>query len=316
MQFINQAETTAALKWDDLVGALRDMFIKGCDMPVRHHHDMIVPGETNATMLLMPAWVRGEYIGVKLVNVFPDNAKRGLPAISGNYVLSSGATGEMLAVIDGGELTARRTAAASALASRYLSRKQSSKLLVVGSGRLSTCLAQAHSSQRPIDEVQIWGRDLAKASAVADGLNKLGYNAVPCENLEDGVKKADIISCATLSQKPLIDGRWLKEGAHLDLVGGFRATMREADDNAIKRASVFVDTKGGCLDAGEFCPGDIKDPIESGLLNSADVVDLYQLTRGDHAGRRNDSEITMFKSVGAALEDLAGAILAYKTCSK
>jgi len=313
---IDAAQTANALGWNDLVDALRDMFVAGCEMPVRHHHDMAVPGEANATMLLMPAWVSGEYIGVKLVNVFPDNAKRGLPAISGNYVLSSGTTGEMLAVIDGGELTARRTAAASALASYYLSRKDSNKLLVVGTGRLSACLAQAHSAVRPINEIQIWGRDITKSTVVAKNLCALGYNAQACENLEKGAKQADIVSCATLAQEPIINGSWLKAGAHLDLVGGFRATMREADDNAVKRAHIFVDTKGGCLDAGDFCPGDIKDPIDSGILQPADIVDLYQLTSGEHKGRSGDSDITMFKSVGAALEDLAGAILAYKACVK
>ena len=312
MQIINAEQTAKSLDWHSLINALRAMFIKGCNMPIRHHHNMSVVDGYDATMLIMPAWLDGQYIGVKLVNIFPNNSKYNMTSIHGNYMLSNGKTGEMLAIIDGGELTARRTAAASALASCYLSRKDSKKLLIVGTGRLSINLAMAHSNIRPIDEIKIWGRDFNKAQNIATKLSSLGYNAAPCADLEKAVNKADIISCATLAEKPLINGKWLKYGTHLDLVGGFRASMREADDNAIIRASVFVDTFDGCLNAGEFCPGDIKSPIENGILNADDLVDLFQLTKGQHKGRNHDKEITIFKSVGSALEDLAGAIIAYE----
>ena len=153
MLVLDAAETRSALPWDGLVKALGDMFAKGCVMPVRHHHEVEVPGEADATLLLMPAWQPGAYIGVKMVSVFPGNQTRGLPAIHGSYLLSSGKTGELLAIVDGGELTARRTAAASALAARYLARPDARSMLMVGTGRLSANVIEAHASVRPIREV-------------------------------------------------------------------------------------------------------------------------------------------------------------------
>ncbi|MTI08578.1 bifunctional Delta(1)-pyrroline-2-carboxylate/Delta(1)-piperideine-2-carboxylate reductase [Curvivirga aplysinae] len=313
MKILDEAQTRDALPWKELVEALRDMFEAGCEMPVRHHHDMEVPGETDATLLLMPAWSPGNYVGVKVVSVFPGNMERGLPAIYGNYMLSSGKTGEMLALIDGGELTARRTAAASALAADYLAKKDAKILTIVGTGRLAVNLAQAHSSIRNIEKIQIWGRTFEKAQDLAATLVAQGMPAVGIEDLQEAVETADIVSCCTLSSNPLVKGEWLKEGTHLDLVGAFKPTMRESDDEAIRRASVFVDTVDGATKEG----GDIVQPIADQVMTKEDIcADLYDLTRGKHKGRQNDNEITLFKSVGAALEDLAGAILAYEASNQ
>jgi ornithine cyclodeaminase len=277
MRTIDLQQTIHALSWDALVPALREMFRQGCEMPLRHHHQLAVPGEPEATMLLMPAWSPGRYAGVKIANVFPGNAKRDLPAVSASYLLMSAATGEMLALIDGGELTARRTAGVSALAASYL--------------------------------VTVWGRDPKKAAALAGEFAAIGLESAASEDLAASVATADIISCATLSSEPLVEGAWLKPGAHLDLVGGFRPTMREADDEAVRRATVFVDTRAGASAEA----GDIVVPLAKGILGEDDIAaDLYELCRGQHAGRRDASEITFFKSVGAALVDLAAAILAYE----
>lgn len=309
MLVLDAAQTRAALPWDGLVTALGDMFANGCTMPVRHHHDVEVPGEADATLLLMPAWQPGAYIGVKMVSVFPGNQNRGLPAIHGSYLLSSGKTGELLAIVDGGELTARRTAAASALAARYLAREDASLLLMAGTGRLSTNVIEAYASVRPIRHVAVWGRDPKKAEATAKELALEGVEVSVASDLETAARSADIISCATLSSEPLIRGEWLKPGAHLDLIGAFKPTMRESDDRAVSRASIFVDTRAGALSEG----GDIVQPLRAGVITEDAIrADLFELAQGKHPGRTAADEITLFKSVGAALEDLAGAVLAFE----
>ncbi|NTF89254.1 ornithine cyclodeaminase family protein [Agrobacterium rhizogenes] len=309
MLVLNEEQTRAALAWPALIEAIASMFTGDCVMPVRHHHNMEVPGESDATLLLMPAWLPGSYMGVKMVSVFPDNATRALPAIFGTYLLSSGKTGEMLAVIDGGELTARRTAATSALAARYLARTDVEELLVCGSGRLSLNLIQAHAEGRSLKRIGIWGRDLDKAEHIASQAQALGLNVIAVTDLEAAARSADIISCGTLSSTPLIKGEWLKPGVHLDLVGGFKPDMRETDNAAIRRAEVFVDTRAGAMKEA----GDIVQPLRSGVLTEDTIrAELSELVRGTKPGRSNDADITLFKSVGAALEDLAGAILAYE----
>lgn len=310
MRVMNDIETAAALPYKALVEALREMFRAGCEMPVRHHHTLGVPGEPDATLLLMPAWTPGQYLGVKLVTVMPGNATRGLPSISGQYILSDARTGAALALIDGAVLTARRTAAASALAADYLARKDAGHLVIAGTGSLSRPLAEAHCALRPIRKVTIWGRRLAAAEEVAADLQAdLGVEVVAAADLEAAVRTADIVSAATMSQTPLILGDWLPEGCHVDLVGAYKPTMRESDDAAIRRARVYVDTRAGAMKEG----GDIVIPLQSGALTPAAIAgDLYDLTRGTALGRTSDTEITLFKSVGAALEDLAGAVLAYE----
>jgi alanine dehydrogenase len=310
MLVLNEAETRDALPWGRLIEALRVMFRDGCEMPVRHHHDVAVPYEDAATLLLMPAWQPGSYIGVKMVSVFPGNTSRNLPAIHGSYLLSSGRTGQLLAILDGAELTARRTAAASALAADYLATKDASRMLMVGAGRLSQNLIEAHASIRPLTDVSIWARDPRKAEATAAQISLPGVTVSVATNIEVEARGADIISCATLSSEPLIRGDWLKDGAHLDLVGAFKPSMRESDNRAVERASLFVDTREGALSEG----GDLVQPLRAGLITAGSLqADLAELTGGQHPGRTGSNEITLFKSVGAALEDLAGAILAFET---
>ncbi len=313
MLVLDEQQTSRALPWPELIGAIERIFAGGCVVPVRHHLDVAVPGERDATLLMMPAWIPGEYIGVKLLSVFPDNHLRSLPAIFGTYLLSSGKTGEMLAVIEGGELTARRTAATSALAARYLAREDAEEMLVVGTGRLSLNLIQAHAVTRPLKRFRVWGRNGEKAAAIVAEARALGYNASVVADLEAVSRRADLISCCTLSNEPLIRGAWLKPGAHLDLVGAFKPSMREADDEAVSRAEIFVDTRAGALSEG----GDLVQPLNAGVISESDIrAELAELVRGEAKGRSNASAITLFKSVGAALEDLAGAVLAYEYASR
>lgn len=306
---------TVARVADDraLISALRDAFAAGCEMPVRHHHTISAPGDADGTLLIMPAWRVGECIGVKVATVFPGAAERGLPSVSATYLLMDATTGALLAVIDGGELTARRTAAASVLAASYLAREDAQALLVVGTGQIARHLVRAYCSARPgVRRVSVWGRDPDKTAAFADLMSRTtGVPAAAVADLRQAVASADIVSCATLSQTPLIAGAWLSPGTHLDLVGGFTPSMREADDEAVTRARVFVDTRDGCLKEA----GDIVQPLQAGRIKAADIADLFDLCRGTATGRRSAEEITLFKSVGAAIEDLAAAQLIFRRAS-
>ena len=315
VSYLDAEQLLKLLPWNELIDALDRIFVQKVVEPVRHHHSMEVPGDPQATLLLMPVWIEGKYLGVKQVAVFPGNSLRGKPGLNGNYLLSSAKTGEPLLQLDANELTARRTAAASALASRYLSRTDSRSLLIVGSGRLARALVDAHSSVRPIENISVWSRTSHSAVKFVEELNTQGKSATVCldEDLPDCVRDADIISCATMSSEPIIKGEWLQAGVHLDLVGAFRPDMREADDEAIKKSLVFVDTRAGALAEA----GDLTQAIASGAFKADQVqAEFSELCSKKHTGRNqltnSDQQITLFKSVGAAREDLAAAILAYE----
>lgn len=309
MQF-DEARTRALLPWRPLVDAIREAFQGGCEMPAKHEHFIKVPGAPDAKLLLMPAWVPGGGpIAVKVASVFPGNAERGVPAVNAAVLLMDGTTGALLALIDGGEVTARRTAASSALAADYLARKDSAHLVVLGTGRLGGGnLIEAHAAVRPIRRVTVWGRSPEKAAAVAARWQGNGLDVSATRDLATAVGEADIVSTATLSREPVLKGDWLRPGTHVDLVGNFAPNAREADDAALRRATVFVDTRSA-LKTG----GDLVMAMASGALQASDIAaDLYDLTRGVHPGRRDPEEITLFKSVGAAIEDLAAARLVYE----
>jgi ornithine cyclodeaminase/alanine dehydrogenase-like protein (mu-crystallin family) len=311
MRFFSAAEIDAAFDFPDLIDALARAFRGGIEAPLRHRH-AIADNEANS-LLLMPAWTTGNgarFVGAKILTVYPENAKRGLASTTATYFLMSGDTGFPLAGFDGHELTVWRTAAASALASRYLSRVDASRLLIVGAGSLAPYLARAHAGARPIAEIAIWNRTASRAEKLAAELRAGGFNAQAVTRLEAAARAADIISCATLSTEPLIKGDWLKDGAHLDLVGGFTPAMREADDRAAARARVYVDTRAALKEAG-----DIAVPLQHGALREADIRgDLFELCLNKVKGRGSASEITLFKSVGSAIEDLAAAILLWEKC--
>ena len=309
MHIIDAETLDGLLDYPALIEALREMFRRPCDMPTRHHHTVDVPGGAPGTLLIMPAWQAGGMMGVKIVTIFGDNAARGLASVLGQYYLMDAASGEPLALIEGTVLTRWRTAAASALASDYLSRSDSARLLMVGSGSLAPHLIHAHAAIRPIREVRVWSRQAKNAKALATRLEMPGVDISPITELQDSAGWADIISCATLSQMALIKSDWLKAGVHLDLVGAFRPDMRESDDATLARARIFVDTRAGALAEA----GDIVLAIRAGAISEeAIVADLFALASGAAAGRSNGDEITVFKSVGVALEDLAAARLIYK----
>ncbi|MGO4559989.1 ornithine cyclodeaminase family protein [Rhizobiales bacterium 3FA27D7] len=320
MLTISAAEVDRALTFSGLVETLRTAFRDGAVQPVRHHHTVERPDGAASTLLLMPAWTdlnaagtsKDGHIGVKIVTVSPDNNAIAKPAVMGLYLLLDGKTGEPQALIDGQRLTQWRTACASALAASYLAREDASRLLVIGAGALSPFLVKAHSAVRPIKSVRIWNRTPANAEKVAAALRAEGLPAEAAGDLGAEMAEADIVSSATISNEPLVRGAQLKTGAHVDLVGGFTPTMREADDAAITRARVYVDTRAGATKEA----GDIVQPLASGVLKAdAIVADLHELARGQKKGRQSADEITLFKSVGAALEDLAAGIAVYKALS-
>jgi ornithine cyclodeaminase len=305
---VDAEEIHLLLDFPSLIEALREMLRDGVEVPPRHHHTIALaaPDERPGTLLLMPAWRVGDALGVKIVTVFPDNVRRSLPSVYGTYLLLDAATGAPKAVLDGTALTLRRTAAASALAAGFLAREDSAVHLMIGTGALAPYLIAAHKAVRPIRETLIWGRNPEKAAALAAGLASIGIGAVAVSDLAEAAVTADIVTCATLSPDPLVRGSWLKPGAHLDLVGSYRPDMRETDDDAIRRARIFVDTEAALREAG-----DIVQPLRSGALAREDIAgDLFGLVRGTCDGRRAADEITLFKSVGTALEDLAAARLA------
>ncbi|WP_166267000.1 ornithine cyclodeaminase family protein [Marinobacter caseinilyticus] len=303
MRIVSAQEVAASLPWSTLIARLANTFRDGVESPPRHHHTLHRP-DGDATMLLMPAWEASGYIGMKMVNVFPQNADVGLPAISGVYLLSDGAHGQPLACIDGSELTRRRTAAASALAARTLARTDAGSLLVVGTGKLAPMLIEAHAAVRPITRVRVWGRNPDKAAALASAFADR-FDCAAVTDLDAAVSEADIVSCATLSTTALVHGKALKPGTHLDLVGAFKPSMRETDAECFQHSEVFVDTYAGALGEG----GDLLQAMEEGAFTRADIrADLAELIRGHHPGRSGPDAITVFKSVGASLEDLAAAI--------
>jgi ornithine cyclodeaminase/alanine dehydrogenase-like protein (mu-crystallin family) len=310
MRVVSAAEIDRALAYPDLIQTLREAFRAATVAPSRHHHGIPREG-TEATLLLMPAWDESPngYIGVKIASVFPDNAARGKPSVHATYLLLAGGSGEPLAVLDGARLTLWRTAAASALAAGYLARADARRLTMIGAGALAPHLIAAHAAARPLAEVTIWNRTAETAIKLAARLDRPGLKVSASDDLAAAVATADIVSAATLSIEPLIRGAWLKPGTHIDLVGGFTPRMREADDEAIRRSRVYVDTRAGAT--GEA--GDIVQPLASGVLAETDIRgDLFGLARGEVAGRRSDDEITLFKSVGTALEDLAAAALVWR----
>jgi ornithine cyclodeaminase len=306
MRFFDAAAVEAALSDLAMVDRLARVFAEGGRVPLRHHHKIAVPGAPDATLLLMPAWREGGALGIKSVTVFPGNAARGIDSVLGVYLLLDGTTGRPRALLDGRMLTLRRTAGTSALVARHLARKSAKRLAVIGAGALAGHLAPAHAAVRPIETVTIWNRTPARAEALAETLRAKGLDARASADLEKTVAEADIVTCATLAQEPLIRGAWLRPGTHVDLVGGFTPSMREADDETVGRAAVYVDTREGATQEA----GDIVIPLASGVLKPDGIRgNIAELCRGTAPGRRNEEEVTLFKSVGYALEDLAAAEL-------
>ena len=313
MQIFDAAATRAPLAFERLVPALHAAFAAtDITVPPRHVHPLRA-GADHGTVLIMPAWSEAGFLGIKTVNIFAGNGARGLPGLHASYLLYDAHTGVPLALMDGDEITARRTAAASALGASFLAREDARRLLVLGTGRVARLLPAALTSVRPgIEQVTVWNHRPESAQALAQEWRAQGLDALATPDLEAAVRDAHIVSCATLATAPLVQGPWLAPGSHLDLVGSFSPQMREADPACFANgARTFVDTDEALTKAG-----DLLDAIAAGTLREGDVqATLAQLCRDERRGRIHASERTVFKAVGNALEDLAAATLVWQAAS-
>lgn len=310
MQFFGPKEVALALPWPALIASIEAVLVaEGSAAPQRTAHSIAVPGVADAALLLKPGWTTGDVIVVKAVTFFPDNGMLQLPTVNAGVLLFDGSNGQLLGACDGNVLTARRTAAASAVAAKRLAREGARTLLIVGTGALSPRAAEAHAAVRDYERIEIWGRDTGKAQLVVDELGKLGLTAQVAHDLDASVSSADVISCVTGSTTPLVKGRLLKAGAHVDLIGAFTPAMRESDDEVIRRADVWVDTRADAVLAG-----DLAQPLSDGLFLLDNIQgDLAELVSGQAVGRTSADQITLFKSAGTALEDLAAAKLVFES---
>jgi len=291
-QSISFAQGEAGLDWLELTERLA----QGHQAPPALIEDVFLRRGAD-TILNRSAWIDGLGMLVKVATVFPGNQAHGKAMVNGVVSLFSDADGSLTAMIDFHLLTKWKTAADSLLAARRLARPESKNILIVGAGNVGRSLFAAYSAAFPEAHFSIWNRSEAGAMAFAGDCP--GVQIV--EDLELGVSAADIITCATVSFEPLIKGAWLRPGQHLDLIGAYRADMREADDLALQRARIFVDSRQTVLDH----IGELKTPLESGAIDTADVLaDFYQL---DRFAREDNDEITLFKNGGGAHLDLMTA---------
>jgi ornithine cyclodeaminase len=307
MRVLGAAEIRALAPMPRLIEALREAFRDPPDSAARQVAP-IPGGRGDRLLLYMPAFDRAGGGAIKLVTIFPDNGEKGLPTIQAALVVFS-ETGTPLAVLDGAMVTRLRTGAASALASSYLSRTDSEHLVVVGTGALAPYMALGHCAARPIRRVTVAGRHEERARETAAEIRSLVGGEVEvssASSLDKVAPIADIISCATSSAQPVLAGKWLRPGVFVDLVGGFSPNKREADDDAVVRSRLFVDTFEGALAEA----GDLLQPLERGLIGRDRIEgELADLVSGRATGRQGADEIILFKSVGTAIEDLCAAKL-------
>lgn len=301
---LGSSEILSNFSYDTLIEALRGLLRARESQSETLDYPVPLSGGRSADLIVSPCFQLRRYMGVQIETVFPDNPAAGLPARGGAYLLLGRETGGVLAIYDGYTLTITSAAATSALAASYLARPDCERLLVVGTGPLARQLVEAHMSVRPICNVLVWDRDHEKAKRLAHRLDRRRLKIEAARSLEDAVRGAHVITCATSSDVPLIKGEWLPDGVHVDLTGGVTPEMREADDDCLVRARVFVDSLEGTLER----TGDIAQPIASGAIKTADIAgDLRDLTRGAIPARRYYDQITLFKSAGLPLAALAAA---------
>lgn len=306
MHHFDAQAVAAALPYPSLVAALAQGLQSPIEMPAR---SVLAPNHDDSCVLLMPAWKSRQLMGVKLVSVWPGNNAVGLPAVSGVYVLISCENGQPLAVMDGTELTLRRTAAAAALAARTLARKDSRTLAVLGTGALSVPLVQAHVGVMPIDSVQVWGRNLERAQLTVERLRQQGIGASVSQDLEQTLAQTDVVAVATTASEPFIPAPWVRPGTHLGLVGAFTPRMAEAEPGLMPLAQVFADHRSAVIEKG----GEVWQALQQGLILPAAIeADLSELVaRPQQEWRKGEQSITVFKSVGFASLDLIAAERVY-----
>ena len=315
MQFFDQAAVAKALPYPALIDALAQGLQEPIEAPARSHFE---PNGDASTVLIMPAWKPQQLMGVKLVSIWPGNNALGESAVSGVYVLISCTNGKPVAVMDGTELTLRRTAACAALAARLLARPSdatsSRTLAILGTGALSAPMAQAHASVMLFDRVLVWGRHIDKAQAVVDQLAASGMKAEATSDLQNALSQADVVAAATTATAPFIRSEWVRPGTHLGLMGAFTPAMSEAEPTLMARAQVFADSRAAVLEKG----GEVLQAIQKGVMAARDIrAELAELVRpGIHSWRADAESITVFKSVGFASLDWIAAERVFSTATR
>lgn len=310
IQFFNAEKVHLVCQYPALVQALARFHLEETELVDEQLLTQPAAAGGEDILFLRSAWQRGRALGTKVITGFWNNpSTNGHPAVHAIYCLFDGDNGRPQAILDGTALTLRKTAADSALGARFLARHDVEHMLMVGAGAMSPHLIMAHKAIRPsIRKVTIWNRTPAKAAGVVEALGVEptlnGVALTTTEDLKSAAEDADLISSATGGGQPIIKGCWLKPGTHLDLVGAFKPDMREADDEAVRKSSVFVNARQSTIDH----IGEIAIPIESGVINADDVLaDHFDLASGRHSGRTSDDEITFFKNGGGGHLDLMTA---------
>ncbi|MDF1872745.1 ornithine cyclodeaminase [Vannielia sp.] len=286
--FINYEQGEAALNWLHL----SDAIAAGHALPKAQIEDgLLYRGDD--TLLSRAAWITGLGALAKTATVFPGNGARDLPAVNGAVTLFSDETGQAEAFLDFHLVTKWKTAGDSLLAARRLARPESRNILILGSGAVGASLIEAYGTAFPGARFTLWNRTAGRAAHLAEQTG-----ASVAASLEAAVREADIIATATMTTEPILKGEWLQPGQHVDLIGAYRPDMREADDVALQRARVFVDSRDTTVEH----IGEIKDPLARGVIAASDIVaDFYEL---EAFIRRSDEEITICKNGGGAHLDL------------
>ena len=311
MDYFDSSAVQKALPYPMLIEALAN----GLQLPIQApSRSYFAPNDDASCVLIMPAWKAKEFFGVKLVSVWPSNKAINAPTVSAVYVLLSCENGLPLAVIDGTELTLRRTAAAAALAAKTLARKNSQTLAVLGTGALCVPMVQAHASVHPFKSILIWGRQKSKALAAVAELKTLGIESDYSEDLSDTLQQADVVAAVTTATEPFILSKWLKPGTHLGLIGAFTTQMAEAEPALMSKAQIFADDRSAVLEKG----GEIYQAIQQKIILPSSIEGELAELASDPARswRQNDEAITVFKSVGFASLDLIAAELVYQSKEK
>lgn len=299
MEMLDAKRVHELADFPGLIEALRQAHKGG--MP--KHADRQIYQEPNPQgqpdiFIILPAWEPGEGILAKLVTSFPNNKERfGLPTVNSTYCFINGNTGVTEAMIDGEAVIFRKTSADSALGSSLLSRPDAETFLMIGAGGLAPYTVEAHLAARPgLKRVLLWNRTAANAQALAGKLAARKIAAEAVTDLDAAVAQADIICSATMATSPQLKGRLLKPGCHVDLIGSFTPEMREADDDVLKRARIYVDHRQTTKRSGEFL-----GPFERGVIRPDDVRgDLFELVQGKAKGRTSPTDITMMKNGGGS----------------
>ncbi|WP_350545321.1 ornithine cyclodeaminase family protein [Pseudoalteromonas sp. 5-MNA-CIBAN-0065] len=311
MQIIDATQIDNVFSFESLLTAMQQGFAQDFGMPKRNVYELDHSDSNHDAFAVLPAWNQ-DVIGVKAFTYFPSNSQAGYHSLYSKIMLFSRTHGEPLALVDGTRITLWRTATVSALASRYLSRENSEHLVLFGSGNLAEYMVRAHLAVRNFKRVTLVARNQQKVSALQSTLQQAfpDIKFTVAQSTAELIHSADVICCATGCPTPLFDGQWLKEGTHIDLIGNHHSEQRECDSTTITRSRVFVDSKTNVLNEA----GELLLPIQEGVFSEQDVcAELADLAKLNTPARINESEITVFKSVGTALSDLIAAYLVYQT---